>query len=163
MDKKIGVAAFGNKMRGDDGVGIRIVEELKAEFRAKAATFKNVQFYESGWGGFDVIDRLQDIKGLIVVDAVNMGMPPGTVEVLDIAGLRTTGSVSSHFTDVIQILEIHEQVYGWKPVSKVIGIQFKNLDWGEILSTEIEASIPKAKSYVIRQILQMEEKCTNCR
>lgn len=83
------VACFGNVLRGDDGVGVVIAEQLMENELPLDTTVLDV-----GIGGIRLVQELLagDVEMLVVVDAVDLGRPPGTVvvqrpEVLDVSTL----------------------------------------------------------------------------
>lgn len=82
------VACFGNVLRADDGVGPAVAEAL-----ASATLPPGVRVLEVGIGGIHLVQELLDgVDLLLVVDAVDLGRPAGTVvvqrpDVLDVATL----------------------------------------------------------------------------
>lgn len=82
------VACFGNVLRGDDGVGPAVAQALLAE-----PLPDGVRVLEIGIGGIHLVQELLDgTDVLLVVDAVDLGRPPGTVvvqrpDVLDVSTL----------------------------------------------------------------------------
>lgn len=82
------VACFGNVLRGDDGFGNAVTQRLLA-----AELPEGVRVLEIGIGGIHLVQELMGgIDLLLVVDAVDLGRPAGTVvvqrpEVVDVAAL----------------------------------------------------------------------------
>lgn len=82
------VACFGNVLRGDDGLGEAVARRL-----SELSLPDGVDVLEVGIGGIHLVQRLLDgVDALVVVDAVDLGRPPGTVvvvrpDVLDVASL----------------------------------------------------------------------------
>ncbi len=82
------VACFGNVLRGDDGVGPAVAQALLAQ-----PLPDGVRVLEVGIGGIHLVQELLDgTDVLLVVDAVDLGRPPGTVvvqrpDVLDVSTL----------------------------------------------------------------------------
>ena len=80
--KRLLVAGVGNVLRGDDGFGPRVTELLK-DLPAGA------EVIETGIGGVALLQEIMmGCDGLILIDAVERGAPPGTVflitpEILD--------------------------------------------------------------------------------
>lgn len=73
------VAGFGNVLRADDGFGVRVIETLVA-----GSVPDGVRVLEIGTGGIHLVqDLLTGTDALVLVDAVEVGRPPGTVVVLD--------------------------------------------------------------------------------
>ena len=82
------VACFGNVLRADDGVGPAVAEALLAE-----PLPAGVRVLEVGIGGIHLVQALLDgVDLLLVVDAVDLGRPAGSVmvqrpDVVDVATL----------------------------------------------------------------------------
>ncbi len=71
------VACFGNVLRADDGVGPAVAAELSA-----APLPPGVRVLEVGIGGIHLVQELMTAAELLlVVDAVDLARPPGTVVV----------------------------------------------------------------------------------
>ncbi|MDA8038597.1 MAG: hydrogenase maturation protease [Actinomycetota bacterium] len=68
------VVGCGNRLRGDDGVGVHVIERLR-----RVELPENVQLVDAGTGGMDVFFLLAGMSRAIIVDAVRSGAPPGTV------------------------------------------------------------------------------------
>ena len=73
------VAGVGNVLRGDDGFGVAVAECLANEDLPD-----QVRVMEFGIGGIHLVQELlaESIDVLIVVDAVEMDRPPGTIFVI---------------------------------------------------------------------------------
>lgn len=84
------VAGVGNLLRGDDGFGVVVANRLMEETLPAGVGVMDV-----GIGGIHLVQQLLDpIDALVVIDAVDLGRPPGTVlvirpEVLDVAGMSS--------------------------------------------------------------------------
>jgi hydrogenase maturation protease len=82
------VACFGNVLRADDGVGLSVAQALLAE-----PLPDGVRVLDVGIGGIHLVQELMTgVDVLLVVDAVDLGRPPGSVvvqrpEVLDVSTL----------------------------------------------------------------------------
>ena len=68
------VLGIGNLVMSDDGVGVKVVQQLQREYRFA----KNVEIMDGGTLGLDLLPKLEGIDHLIVVDAVETGRKPGT-------------------------------------------------------------------------------------
>jgi hydrogenase maturation protease len=66
------VGCVGNVLRGDDGFGPAVAERLRLPPGARVV--------ETGIGGIALLQELMEgWEGLVLVDAVDQGAPPGTV------------------------------------------------------------------------------------
>jgi hydrogenase maturation protease len=82
------VACFGNVLRADDGVGAAVAQAL-----ADQGLPDGVRVLEVGIGGIHLVQELlSGVDLLLIVDAVDLGRPPGSVvvqrpQVLDVRTL----------------------------------------------------------------------------
>ncbi len=151
---KILVAGMGNVLRGDDGFGIRVVEELsKANVLAK-----EVDLYEAGIGGIGLVQELmKGYDALIVVDAVEKGAAAGTVFVLkplddqpEIRDLELHQSmVDMHYADPSKVLLLARALNVCPPIVFIVGCQPEYVeDAVEDLRPPVKRAVPKATEQV---------------
>ena len=69
------VIGMGNVLMRDEGIGVRAVEELEACYQLPA----NVRLVDGGTTGMELFDPMRNADCLIVADAVNADVPPGTL------------------------------------------------------------------------------------
>jgi hydrogenase maturation protease len=74
------IVAFGNPLRSDDGVGPAVVEALRQ--RTLAA---HVEVLDAGTAGLEAALLFEGRSQIIVIDAADLGQPPGTVRKLVLA------------------------------------------------------------------------------
>ena len=74
----IAVVGVGNNLLQDDGVGIHALHHFE-QHHADAS----VRCLDAGTVGLALMDRLSNLQGLVAVDAMRLGKPPGTVTVLE--------------------------------------------------------------------------------
>jgi hydrogenase maturation protease len=74
------IACVGNVLRGDDGFGVAVYEELSQGDPLPSG----VDVIETGIGGLSIVQQLMDgYDALIVVDALVRGAAPGTLVVAE--------------------------------------------------------------------------------
>jgi hydrogenase maturation protease len=101
--KPLTIIGLGNELLSDDGVGIRVVEELK-----KRRFTRPVVFEELAIGGLELLDYLVGFEECMIVDAIASGKEPaGTlfrfVQSPDDEPLKLA---SSHQIDLGQVLSL---------------------------------------------------------
>jgi hydrogenase maturation protease len=69
------VLGVGNILLSDEGIGVRVVETLKARYVLPA----EVEVLDGGTAGMDLLDILAGRRHLIIVDAIADAGPPGSV------------------------------------------------------------------------------------
>ncbi|GAB6060495.1 HyaD/HybD family hydrogenase maturation endopeptidase [Desulfonatronum parangueonense] len=149
-NKKILVLGVGNILLKDEGIGVRTVEKLQAEY----AFSPNVQLMDGGTLGMALMDPIMQCDRLIVVDAVVNGGDPGTMYRL--VGIEMGKSVafknSMHQTDLLETLETCK-VLGNCPETVVIGMEPKEFDpWGTELTPPVQARLADICQAVLAEI-----------
>jgi len=69
------ILGLGNSVMSDDGLGVRAVARLQERFRFP----EGVSVLDGGTLGLDLLPRLEGVDRLLIVDALQIGAPPGTV------------------------------------------------------------------------------------
>jgi hydrogenase maturation protease len=69
------VVGIGNLVMGDDGVGVRVVQQL-TESRTLPT---GVRLLDGGTLGLDLLHHLEGVERLLFVDAVDWGAAPGSI------------------------------------------------------------------------------------
>ncbi len=144
------IAGIGNVLRGDDGFGVLVLEALKDTF----ADEPSVTLVETGIAGVGLVQHLMDgFDTLIIVDAVQRGVAPGRVLVLepDPVGLARsrTAQIDMHQTDAEGVMRMASAV-GCLPAHVwIVGCEAEGCDdLGAPLSDPVRAAIPEAVSQV---------------
>jgi hydrogenase maturation protease len=76
---RVVVAGFGNVLRRDDGFGVAVIDEL-----GRASVPPEVELVDIGIGGVHLVQLLSTpADALVVLDAVDIDRPAGTVAVID--------------------------------------------------------------------------------
>lgn len=155
---KILVAGMGNLLRGDDGFGIRVIQELE-----KLKDFpENVDIYEAGIGGVSLVQELmQGFDALILIDAVEKHAEPGTVFVLNPLQKKTKidnenlhkAMVDMHYADPSKVLLMAQALGVCPPKVFIVGCQPEYVDEAvEGLRPRVEKAVPVAVKEVLKLI-----------
>jgi len=148
------VLGLGNLLLGDDGVGLRLLETLAGDFHYGAA----VDFVDGGTQGLALLGYLSGREAVLVLDAVALGSPPGTVHVIrGLEDFRARKAATAHESSVMELFEA-AKILGnsWKQIL-LIGIEPKNLRTGMEFSPEVEAALPKAYDEAASHLRDMVE------
>ncbi len=136
------VIGVGNEWRGDDAVGLLVARRLKAD------QLPRVQIAESRATMTAVREAWKDAAGVIVVDAVVCGGPPGAIYRFDAHGagvpVQLSRSLSSHGWGVAEALALGNVFQELPPWLIIYGIEGKNFGPGQEVSQEVAAAIPEA-------------------
>ena len=145
------VLGLGNLLLQDDGVGLRLLELVAAQEWNEAA----VEFVDGGTQGLALLGYLPGRKLTLVLDAVGLGDPPGTVHHLrgpDLEKLRAHRSTSAHEGNALELLAT-AQLLGDEPEELiVIGIEPDHVRTGVGLSDSVTAALPEAVALACRVI-----------
>jgi len=137
------VLGLGNLLLGDDGVGLRLLEDLRREFGETGA----IEFVDGGTQGLALLGYLADRPNVVILDAVGLGAPPGTVHVLgasDIEQLRARRAATAHEGNALEILAV-AQLLGQAPGHVlIVGVEPAQVLTGVGLSPEVESVLPRA-------------------
>ena len=140
------VIGVGNRSRGDDAVGIRVVERLRG----------SVECYESNGDPSELIVLFGSATDVIVVDAMVSGSPPGTITTTEITFGNAPSSVvplfsqtSTHGFGVFEALELG-RILGTIPRRlTVIGIEGADFSPGARLSPLLERAVAQTADLIL--------------
>lgn len=144
--KKILILGVGNPFRRDDGVGPAVIGLLKSEWRlpdSERFRESRVDLLDGGTDGLSLIDYIEGYEKVLVVDAVDMRAAPGEVRVFspEEAKLKIkTDALSIHGFGLAEVIALMEKLE-MKTDMCIIGIQAKDVNFGEGLSPEVSSKI----------------------
>jgi hydrogenase maturation protease len=151
---QIRVLGLGNLMRTDDAIGMLAARRLADDDRLPPG----IEVIEGGTLGLDLLHAIHGISHLLVMDAVDSGVAPGTVTQFsgdELAGLPTSKSVHLlGFADLMDVLRLMEA----SPTEVILlGVQPDSTDWGTELTPAVAAAQPDLVEAALRQIAQWAE------
>lgn len=143
------ILGVGNPIMGDDGAGIRAVELLSA--RDLPA---NVRVMEAGTPGWGLASWLEGFSSVILVDAVQMGLPPGTWRRFrpeDVQVLLQDQAFSLHEPDLACGLALADALDVLPENLVIYGIEPEQTLPGSALSPEIIANLQPMVDKIIEE------------
>jgi hydrogenase maturation protease len=145
------VLGIGNVLWADEGFGVRAVEALHAGYAFPDA----VTLRDGGTLGLNLYDEIASVQNVLVFDAIDFGLAPGTLAVLRDAEVPAWGCarLSPHqngFNDVLALAQLN----GRAPKRMVaIGVQPLDLaDFGGSLTDVVRARLPDAIARAAQQL-----------
>ena len=152
MSKPVLILGIGNVLWADEGFGVRCIEAM-AETHALP---DHVRLLDGGTQGLYLLPFLEETDHLLVFDAIDYGLPPGTLKVVrgdEVPAFMGAKKMSLHqtgFQDVVATATL----MGYRPAHMVlIGCQPVELeDYGGGLRPLIAARIPEALA-LAREVL----------
>jgi len=139
---KIAVVGIGNSLLTDDGAGIHTLERFAA-----SNDDDSVCCLDGGTVGLALLDRFANLDGLIALDAMKLGKPPGAVTVLlgedmDRHLRNQKGSVHEvGLSDLMDALRLQGELPDKRAL---IGIEPEDMDWGTEPTPVVAAAVPQA-------------------
>lgn len=131
---------LGNPLRGDDGVGVRVVEML-----AQGSLPDGVEVVDGGTLGLGLVPLLEGWQRVIFVDAADVGQAPGQFVRFLPEEARLLGDsqhIAIHEAGLRDALLLAQALDVLPKQVIVFGVQPAKLDWDSTLSPEVEAALP---------------------
>lgn len=146
---KIVVLGCGNLLLKDEGFGVHIVRELQ-----NMKLPENVKVLDGGTGGLAILDMLRGADRAIIVDAMKLGLEPGTIKIFSMKDLPAPSAFppSAHELDLVAALRVGEELQTLPDEVTVIGVEVKKADE---FGAELSGELRKSKDEVIEMILGM--------
>lgn len=149
---------IGNPLRGDDGIGIQVLEMLRMSDLPD-----DVILLDAGTPGIGLVNHLQDWwqtggGQVTLVDAVCMGQIPGywcRFSPKDVRFVSTAEPLSLHHIDLANSLALAEAI-GVLPENIVIyGVEPACMDWKLGLSTPVSACLPGLVQNILSDLMEI--------
>jgi len=144
------IIGCGNVDRGDDRAGILVAERLRdLGFRAEIHT----------GDALALLDRWPSDEDVIVVDAVVMGMPHGTIRVWDVGSagaelpdFAADAAVSSHGFDIAKAIELGGALGKLPAHLRIYGIEGRQFERGAGVSPAVLGAIDSAVQRILAEV-----------
>jgi hydrogenase maturation protease len=146
------ILGVGNLILGDDGVGVHVVNKIKKHIQDPSITVD-----EAITGGMNLLDLILGYDKAVIIDAVKSEKyKEGTVKRIPISDFNTMHSCNPHDVSLIEAIKMAKKLGETKIPSEIviIGIILKEIpcEFGEKLSKDIAAAVPKAVEMTINEI-----------
>jgi hydrogenase maturation protease len=148
------VLGIGNVLWADEGFGVRCAEALAARWQVPA----DVRILDGGTQGLYLLPYVQGARRLIVFDAIDYGLAPGTLRVVEgdeVPRFMAAKKMSLHQTGFQEVISAAE-LTGKAPEAMVlIGVQPEELeDFGGGLRASVREQIPQALALAVDRLRQ---------
>lgn len=135
------VLGIGNSLLTDDGVGVRAIEQLRAE-----APDAPLELVDGGTLNFTLLQYLEDARAVIVIDAADLKAAPGTVHLFEgdemdriVAGGRRNSVHEAGLADLMGIARLRDCLPERRAL---ITVQPAHVGWGEALTPAVQRALP---------------------
>jgi hydrogenase maturation protease len=147
------VLGLGNVLHSDDGVGPQAVERMRSDARVP----EDVALIEGGTLGLELLPYVWDCSYLLVLDAVDVGQPPGTLVRMSSQELQSLpGKGNVHQLGVADLLVALRVLARQQPTVILLGVQPATTDWGTELSPAVEAAIGSLIEAAVAELTRVE-------
>jgi hydrogenase maturation protease len=157
---KILVVGLGNPILGDDGVGWKVAEKVKAQL---SSTMCHVDVDCVSLGGMSLMERLIGYDCAIIVDAFAMEAPVGSISVLKLSQLPNYSAyhiTSAHDTSLQKAMQLGREMGAQLPDDvTIVGIVTDRIhEFSEDLSPPVERVVPCVVNIVLDLLDEMAQK-----
>ena len=138
------VLGIGNILLSDEGIGIHVLQALEPEL----ANWPDVTLLDGGTLSFTLAGPIEDADALIVVDAANIKTKPGEWALLKgeemDAFLMGNRKSTVHEVGLTDLRAIAMLAGHWPEMRAMLAIRPAVVDWGELPTPAVAATIPPA-------------------
>lgn len=144
MTGSILILGIGNLLWADEGFGVRCVEQLNRQYRFP----EQVQLMDGGTQGLYLVPYVQQAEVLIVFDAVDYGLAPGSLKIVrddEVPKFMGAKRMSLHQTGFQDVLALAAFTGSYPKELLLIGVQPEELDdFGGSLREPVRAQLEPA-------------------
>ena len=148
------VLGIGNVLWADEGFGVRCVEALHRRYEFA----DQVRLIDGGTQGLYLIQHVQAASRLLIFDAIDYGLPPGTLKVIEgdevpaFMGAKKMSLHQTGFQEVLMLAKLTEQ-YPQEVV--LLGCQPEELDdYGGSLRPRVKQALEDALALGLDRLRQ---------
>jgi hydrogenase maturation protease len=138
------VLGIGNVLWADEGFGVRCVEALQKAWEVPDW----VELVDGGTQGLYLIQHVQETEHLLIFDAVDYGLVPGEMKVVDddeVPHFMGAKKMSLHQTGFQEVLMLAKLTERYPKRVRLIGCQPEMIDdYGGSLTEVVKAAMPAA-------------------
>jgi hydrogenase maturation protease len=150
MPPSVLILGLGNPLRGDDGIGPRVIKELN-----RRGLPEGVAALDAGTGGLDLLHVLEGWEQVILIDTAGIGQGPGQFIRFAPGEARfvgTSDTLSLHNAGLAEALALAKAIGQPLPEMVIFGVQPEKISWGEGLSPAVEAALPALVDAVLEEL-----------
>lgn len=152
------VLGIGNLLWADEGFGVRALEALHEAYEVPPS----VLLMDGGTQGMNLLDPVVSHPWVLVFDAIDFGLAPGSLRVLRgrevpaWAGAKMSLHQQS-FQELLAVADLKDQ---FPPTLTLIGVQPERLsDFGGSLSASVKAQLPQAVQLAAAELAAWGHAC----
>jgi len=149
------ILGIGNTLLSDEGAGVHALNHLQS----LAPDIPNLSFVDGGTLSFTLSALIEDCTNLIVFDAAELNLPPGTVYTFIGTAMDDYLGNTRHSAHEIGLLDLMDiaRITGHLPENRaLIGIQPEMMDWGTEPTPVVQNALDQAADEAITLIKQWQ-------
>ncbi len=159
-DGRILVLGVGNVLLRDEGIGVHVVRALETlAVRGDIELTPRTSLLDGGTLGLRLLPLIWDARAVLLIDAVDLGRTPGTVEVIDGDTLRLglSGHAQQHRAGVGGLLGAARMMGALPEAVALIGIQPGEITTGLELTEAVRVAVPVAVETALDELRRLDE------
>jgi hydrogenase maturation protease len=139
-DPETVVLGVGSPLMGDDGLGVAVVERLRATWEGD----DTLTLLDGGTWGMRVLPLIESARRLLIVDAIRNGERPGSLIRLDGSQIprHLHQKLSPHQIELGEVLAVAELRSTIPAELVALGIEPETIELRDRLSETVERSVP---------------------
>jgi hydrogenase maturation protease len=144
------VVGLGNLLAGDEGIGVRLVERLAADY-----VCANLELIDLGTSLFSLIHVLENKTAAVILDCALMGEKPGTLRRFILEEARSKKQLrhlSLHEGDVFTFIDLALSAGTPRMNIVLFGIEPAQMEIGRGLSAELERRMDEYLAAIAAEI-----------
>lgn len=132
---RVAILGIGNKFRGDDAIGVRVVEEIRGKVDSPQVLIINAKTVPEKF-----TSKVKDFEPdhVLLIDSIDMGEDPGTISIVDPNDI-TNQKISSHRLPLSMLMQYLEEETGAK--ATLLGIQAGRTEMGIEMSDSVRETV----------------------
>jgi len=138
----VGVIGLGNPLRGDDGIGIVLLQRIQAK---KKPAWREIEFIDGGTGGLSLVHDLARFTHVLIIDAIDFQGLPGEHHIFVasdfLSSRKPPQTLSTHEPGLAEVLRLAAQMNTLPGVVKIFGVQPASLTYKTGLSDSVTGQV----------------------
>ena len=137
------ILGIGNVLMSDDGAGVHLARLLASQLAGRP----DVRVEDGGTLSFSLAPLIEEVTRLIVLDAMQLRAPPGTVRRFldgEVDAVLGRARLSVHEIGLRDVLQLVRLAGRCPQELALIGIQPAELGWGTTPGAGVSAALPAA-------------------
>jgi hydrogenase maturation protease len=150
------VIGLGNEFRHDDAVGLIAARQLRERGVSTEEHERDLASLTERWGHAD---------GVILIDAVRSGVPPGTVHHLNVGASPLNRGLfrsSTHALGLADAVELSRTLGTLPACVHIFGVEVRDLSVGTGLSADVQRALPSLIEEVLTCMKHHAEWSSSC-